>query len=71
MFNFLKYTSYALVLIGAINWGLVGLFGFNLVEVLFGESILTQLIYILVGLSAIVSLICAIICYNRHYAEAE
>ena len=71
MFNFLKYASYILVLIGAINWGLIGLFGFNLVEVLFGESMFTQIIYILVGLSAIVSLVCAIICYNKHYAENE
>ncbi len=71
MFNFLKYASYILVLIGAINWGLVGLFGFNLVEFLFGQSILTQLIYILVGFSAIISLITAIICYNRQYAEGE
>lgn len=71
MFNFLKYTSYILVLIGALNWGLIGLFGVNLVEFLFGQSILTQIIYILVGLSAITSLIFAIMCYNKHYAENE
>ncbi len=71
MFNFLKYASYILVLIGAINWGFIGLFGFNLVEILFGQSAFAQFIYILVGLSAIISLICAIICYNKSFAENE
>ncbi|MFA6534350.1 MAG: DUF378 domain-containing protein [Patescibacteria group bacterium] len=44
----------ALVIVGAINWGLVGLFGFNLVSYLFSSwSFLERLIYILVGLSGI------------------
>jgi len=43
--------------IGAINWGLVGLFNFNLVSYLFNEgSILTKTVYIAVGLSGIHSL---------------
>ncbi len=56
MFNFLKYLSYILVLIGAINWGLVGLFRFDLVATLFGEmSYVSRAVYSLVGLSAIIS----------------
>lgn len=52
--NFLRYMAYALVLVGAINWGLIGLFDFNLVSTIFGEmTILSRIIYILVGLSAI------------------
>lgn len=44
----------ALVIIGAINWGLIGLFQFDLVATLFGEmSILSRIIYGLVGLSGI------------------
>lgn len=44
-----------LVLVGALNWGLVGLFKFNLVETIFGEAtMLTKIIYILVGASALV-----------------
>ena len=40
-----------LTIVGAINWGLVGLFGFNLVSFLFGEmSWLSRIIYTLVGL---------------------
>ena len=46
--------STILVIIGAINWGLVGLFHFNLVEALFGSiPILVKLIYILVALSGL------------------
>jgi hypothetical protein len=43
-----------LVIVGALNWGLVGAFKFNLVQALFGDSILAALVYILVGLSGIV-----------------
>lgn len=42
----------ALSAIGAINWGLVGLTNFNLVEALFGtDTFMTRLVYTLVGLS--------------------
>lgn len=52
--NGIDWLSYALVIIGGLNWGLVGLFNFNLVDELFGaESTLSQIIYILVGLSAV------------------
>ena len=58
MLKFLKVASYLLVIIGAINWGLVGVFHFNLVAHFFGEMTkLTRLIYALVGLSAIISVI--------------
>ena len=43
-----------LIVIGAINWGLVGIFNFNLVEAIFGGlSVLTRIIYILVGISGL------------------
>lgn len=43
-----------LVIIGGLNWGLVGLFDFDLVSSLFGvHSILSRLVYGLVGLSAV------------------
>ena len=54
--NVIKYLAYALVIIGAINWGLVGLFEFDLVAAVFGEmSILSRIIYSLVGISGIVT----------------
>lgn len=43
-----------IAIIGGLNWGLVGLFNFNLVTAIFGFApVLVRLIYILVGLSAI------------------
>ena len=43
-------------IIGAINWGLVGLFNYNLVDAIFGaNNWFTRLVYILVGVSAIFS----------------
>ena len=43
-----------LIIIGAINWGLVGLFNFNLVDTIFGAmSIISRIIYILVGISGL------------------
>ena len=40
-----------LVVIGALNWGLVGLFGYNAVSTLVGPLGLEQIVYILVGVS--------------------
>ena len=43
----------ALVIIGALNWGLVGLFDFNLVSTLFGSAGLQKLIYVIVGIAGV------------------
>lgn len=46
-----------LTIIGAINWGLVGLFDFNLVSTLFGvKTIFTSVIYILVGIAGLINI---------------
>ncbi len=51
----LKWIAWVLVVIGALNWGLVGFFNFNLVSVLFGAgSILETVVYDAVGVSALV-----------------
>ncbi len=43
-----------LIIIGAINWGLIGIFNFNLVDAIFGTmSVLSRIIYILVGISGL------------------
>ena len=50
----LDWIVLVLVLLGALNWGLVGGFGFNLVETIFGSiAWLLKLVYILVGLSSL------------------
>ena len=43
-----------LVIIGALNWGLIGLFKFNLVEAKFGNmTLLARVVYSLVGISGV------------------
>lgn len=55
--NMLLKTTLVVCIIGGINWGLVGIFDFNLVEYLFGAgSALTRIVYILVAISALVDL---------------
>jgi uncharacterized membrane protein YuzA (DUF378 family) len=56
--NTIDWIALILLIIGGINWGLVGAFDFNLVSAIFGDfTFLTRLIYILVGLSGIYMLI--------------
>lgn len=45
----ITWAAVALVVIGALNWGLVGLFGFNLVSAIFGDSILSRIVYVVVA----------------------
>ena len=48
------YTALSLVIIGAINWGLIGFFKFDLVDFLFGEmSIASRIVYAIVGIAGI------------------
>lgn len=43
-----------LLVVGGVNWGLVGLFGFDLVATLFGDaSLLSRIVYSLVGVGAV------------------
>ena len=54
MQNF-KCITFWLVFIGALNWGLLGLFNFNLVAFLLGDmTIWARIVYVIVGLSALV-----------------
>ena len=53
----LYYIALALVIIGALNWLLIGLFEFDLVATLFGEmSLFSRVIYSLVGVCGIISI---------------
>jgi len=56
----LDWLALILVIIGGLNWGLVGLFNFNLVATIFGDmSALSRIIYTLVGLSGLYLLLSA------------
>lgn len=47
-------VSFLLLVVGGLNWGLIGMFDINLVEMIFGSSPqLEQLVYILVGVASI------------------
>jgi hypothetical protein len=50
----IDYTALTLVIIGAVNWGLIGFFKLDLVNLLFGDMTwLSRTIYALVGLSGL------------------
>lgn len=49
----LHMIAFTLLLVGGLNWGLVGLFDFNLVSMIFGSTGLENIVYILVGASAV------------------
>jgi uncharacterized membrane protein YuzA (DUF378 family) len=74
----LSIIALVLMVIGAINWGLVA-FGFNLVTFLFGDAFLTPLIYILVGLAGIYGIFMLArlsskrddVCVPGHYEAAQ
>ena len=56
------YVLVPLMFIGALNWGLIGIFGFDLVAWLFGPAtLLTNIVYSLVGIAAVVWLIIILI----------
>jgi len=45
-------------IIGALNWGLIGIFDFNLVTALFGElTMLSRIVYIIVGIAGIINIV--------------
>ena len=54
----INLVTLLLVIVGGVNWGLVGLLGFDLVAALFGEmSLLSRIVYVAVGASALWQLI--------------
>ena len=53
-FNALDWIAQILLIVGGLNWGLVGLFNLDLVAALFGQgTMVSRIVYVLVGLSAL------------------
>ena len=53
----IQKVALAFTIIGAITWGLVGLFNFNLVEAIFGvDALFTKIVYTFVGLAGIINI---------------
>ena len=56
--NWLDIVALILIIIGAINWGLIGFFRFDLIASLFGQlSAISRIMYAIVGIAGIYSLI--------------
>ena len=55
--KYIDGTALTIAIIGAVNWGLIGLFKFDLVRFLFGDmSLLSRIVYALVGVSGLYAL---------------
>lgn len=53
----IDYIALVVVIIGAINWGLIGFLGFDLVKAIFGDmSILSRIVYAVVGIAGLYAL---------------
>jgi len=59
--NALDWIALVLLIIGGLNWGLVGLFGFDLVAAIFGPmTAISRIVYVLVGLAALYAIYMAV-----------
>ena len=52
----LQKCALVLTIVGALNWGLIGIFNVNLVTLLFKEGMLSNIIYILVGICGLINI---------------
>ena len=60
----LQKVALVVIIIGALNWGLIGLFDFNLVAFIFDNisDVISRIIYVLVGVAGVISISCL---FNR------
>ena len=52
----IKRIALILTIIGALNWGLIGLFNLNIVTLLIKSSIINNIIYIIIGIASLISI---------------
>lgn len=52
----LQKTCLVITIIGAIVWGIIGLFDYNIVEAIFGNTILPRIIYTIVGITGLINI---------------
>ncbi len=62
----IQIIALTLTILGAINWGLIGLFDFNLVALIFGgeDSMFTNIIYIIVGICGLINIKLLVECFD-------
>ena len=64
--NIIQKSALVLTLVGALNWGLIGIFDFNLVEAIFGDmTIGSRIVYSLVGIAAVINIMLLFIDLDR------
>ncbi len=69
--SMIQKIALCITIIGAINWALIGIFSFNLVEFFFtSDSVITRIIYIVIGLTALFNVVLLFL-PNRHKLETE
>jgi uncharacterized membrane protein YuzA (DUF378 family) len=69
--NALDWIAFILVIVGGLNWGLVGLFQLDLVARIFGDaSMISRIIYVLVGLAAIYGIFKGLSCRKSCNTQA-
>ena len=66
----MRKIYYYLSFIGAVNWGLIGLLNFNLVEFLLGNGLWAGIVYSLIGVSGVLSIL-TMITYTPHEMVEE
>ncbi len=71
--KFLNIATLLLVIVGALNWGLVGLFQFDLVAALFGgqQAALARIVYVLVGLAGLYQFVPLIRAMSSHHDNPQ
>lgn len=64
--SIIDWVAHILVIVGGLNWGLVGLLKFNLVSAIFGDmTVLSRAVYTVVGLSALWTIVCLCRCSSK------
>ncbi len=53
----LGQLAYVLLIVGGLNWGLVGILDFDAITTIFGTGTIAKAVYVLVGLSAVYTLV--------------
>lgn len=70
--NILQKVCLVFTLIGALNWGLVGIFDFNLVSAIFGDaSVASRIVYSVVGICAVINIMLLFMDLEDHYEHHE
>jgi len=62
----LQKIALIFTIIGAINWGLIGIFDFNLVATIFGDGTLSRVIYSIVGIAGLINIGLLFTEYKEH-----